>query len=337
MRNIPMHAMKATRMMVLAALIGQLYAPVWGYEIPDGPTEDQSFEAHFLNAKQKVTEGAAALAPNGQKNETPVISDGQAGIEAMDGKRVGLAARFITIQPGTFQMGSPSNESGRYDNEIQHSVTLTRGFELQATAVTQMQYFLVMGRNPSYFHARENCDQSNAPGANNFRVINGAEICVDHPVEQVSWEDAQEFIRRLNELQNQYTYRLPTEAEREYATRAGTLSSYSFGSSESDLGDNAWYYGNSNNRTHAVATKRANPWGLYDMHGNVWEWVQDWYGDYPNQSVTDPKGPNTGSYRVIRGGSWGNSAGGLRSAFRYYGGPGGRSGYVGFRLARSRR
>ncbi len=340
------------RVMILTMTLSLVCSSSRAYEIPDGPTEDQSFEAHFLKAKQKTAETVQKVEERRADEAGPaaqVVAETLNAIDALNGQRVGMAARFIAIQPGTFQMGSPGDEASRDNDETQHSVTLTQGFEMQATPVTQMQYFLVTGRNPSNFRNRENCDP------NNFRVVNGLGFCAEHPVEMVSWEDAQDFIRRLNEMQNQYTYRLPTEAEWEYAARAGTQPGfpYSFGHNDTGELDNyAWYSNNSGNRTHAVAMKRQNPWGLYDMHGNVWEWVQDWFGAYPNTgsggflgiggnrgngAVTDPKGPNTGSSRVIRGGSWYRNAGRLRSASRLYSGPGYRGSYVGFRLARSRR
>ncbi len=120
-----------------------------------------------------------------------------------------------------------------------------------------------------------------------------------HPVTCVSWNDAQAFIQWVNQTERG-TYRLPTEAEWEYAARAGSTSRFCFGDSDSGLGDYAWYGGNSGNRTHPVATKQSNAWGLYDMHGNVWEWCHDWFGDYPSGAVTDPTGPSSGSSRVPR-------------------------------------
>ncbi len=214
-------------------------------------------------------------------------------------------------------MGSPDS------NEKLHRVCISQGFEMQTTAVTQLQYYLITGSNPSQFKDCEKYGPAREP------------ICPNHPVEQVSWDDAQAFIQRLNELQDKCVYRLPTEAEWEYAARGGTSTSYSFGSSTSSLIAHAWYNKNSNGRSQAVASKKPNSFGLYDMHGNVWEWVQDWYGEYPKQSVTDPKGPNSGSYRVVRGGFWGDNARDLCSACRGYNGPGNRLSGVGFRLMRS--
>ena len=160
-------------------------------------------------------------------------------------------------------------------------------------------------------------------------------------VSHVSWNDAQAFISWLNKKESGGTYRLPTEAEWEYAARAGTTTRYSFGNSAGSLGNYAWYDKNAYDAgakyAHAVGQKSANAWGLYDMHGNVWEWVQDWYGEnyYSNSPATDPKGPSSGSYRVVRGGSWLLGARYCRSALRDGYDPGYRGGSLGFRLARS--
>ena len=224
-----------------------------------------------------------------------------------------IGMTFLYIKPGTFMMGSPSDEPGRNSDETQHKATLTRGYYMQTTEVTQKQWQAVMGNNPSYF---KNCGE-------------------DCPVEQVSWNDAQEFIRRLNQKESVSGYRLPTEAEWEYAERAGTNTVYSFGDSDSQLSNYAWYAGNSGEKTHPVAQKNSNSWGLYDMHGNVWEWCQDWYGIYPTGSVTDPKGPSSGSYRVHRGGSWRSRARGCRSANCYNSTPDSRDDNLGFRLSRT--
>ena len=210
-----------------------------------------------------------------------------------------LKMKFVYIWPGRFMMGS-------------RGVTLSKGFFMQTTQVTQGQWKALMGKNPSSF---KKCGD-------------------DCPVEGVSWNDAQDFIKKLNKHEGVNNYRLPTEAEWEYAARAGSNTDYCFGDDEAELTKYAWYVKNSGRRTHPVALKKPNDWGLYDMHGNVWEWVQDWYGDYPSGSVTDPVGPENGSDRVIRGGSWYDCARRCRSAFRYYYAPVNRY-YdgVGFRLS----
>ncbi len=214
-----------------------------------------------------------------------------------------LEMRFIYIIPGEFMMGSPENEPGRFDNETRHRVILTEGFFMQTTPLTQGQWKAVMGNNPSHF---ENCGD-------------------DCPVENVSWDDAQKFIDKLNQ-RGEGTYRLPTEAEWEYAARAGSDAAYCFGDNESEISQYAWYDANSESSTHPVGKLEPNNWGLYDMHGNVWEWCHDRYGDHPSGSVTDPMEPDRGSYRVCRGGSWHGYALYCRSArriryspdYRYY-------------------
>ena len=221
----------------------------------------------------------------------------------------GATMEMIYVEPGTFTMGSPGSEDGRFDNETQHSVTLTKGFWLGKYEVTQAQWKSVMGDNPSCFKGD------------------------DLPVENVSWDECQEFCRKVNEaakLQFGGEARLPTEAEWEYACRAGSTGAYS---GTGNLDSMGWYYGNSGNETHPVGQKRANDWGFYDMHGNVWEWCSDWYGEYPGGSETDPKGPASGGNRVLRGGSWNGNARSCRSAYRDWYIPGYRNWSRGFRLA----
>jgi formylglycine-generating enzyme required for sulfatase activity len=211
-------------------------------------------------------------------------------------------------------MGSADNDSEAEDHEKpQHKVSISKPFYLGKFAVTQSQWEAVMGSNPSEFKGRSN------------------------PVENVSWADAQEFIKHLSAKEGHSRYRLPTEAEWEYAARAGTTGTYSFGDDADSLGRYAWYDGNSGDKTHPVGQKQSNPWGLYDMHGNVWEWVQDWFDKeyYSRSPGTDPKGPSSGSSRVLRGGSWFINAWSCRSALRGYYTPGGRNGSFGFRLALS--
>jgi formylglycine-generating enzyme required for sulfatase activity len=223
-----------------------------------------------------------------------------------------LGALFVLIPAGTVTIGSPEDEPGRFDNETGHPVTISRAFYLQATEVTQGQWKRVMGSNPSHFRTcGDNC-----------------------PVEQVSWTDVGEFIRRLNRMEGTDKYGLPTEAQWEYAARAGTAKRFHAGDGDEDLSRAGWWSENSGFETHPVGRKEPNAWGLYDMHGNVWEWVRDWYGPYPSSRVTDPEGPASGDYRVMRGGSWSSSAGFCRSAFRVSGDPAGRVSALGFRLLR---
>ncbi len=224
----------------------------------------------------------------------------------------GVSMRFIEIEPGRFVMGSPASERGRHDDEIQRGITISNPFWIGQTEVTQAQWRAVMGSNPSDFEGHLN-----------------------HPVENVSWNDAQEFCRRLSQKTG-VTFRLPTEAEWEYACRAGTTTAYSFGDNPSRLDEYGWFANNSGGGTHSVATKKPNNWGLYDMHGNVWEWVEDWYGDYPGKSLVDPGGPVDGAYRVLRGGGWYYRFNGARSAYRGFVEPSLRDLNLGFRVAKTR-
>ena len=223
-----------------------------------------------------------------------------------DGERLFEDFSFVRIPAGTFVMGSPATERGRSYDEDQHEVAISRPFEMMTTPVTQALWMAVMGDNPSYFKG------------------------VDLPVEMVSWEDCQGFIARLNSLLYDDQYRLPTEAEWEYACRAGTV-----GPTYGPIDEIAWYEENSGNGTLSVGRKTPNAWGLYDMLGNVWEWCSDWYSGYHAGSVTDPSGPLTGSYRVSRGGSWKSSPGTIRVANRYQCYPDDRYNRIGFRIARS--
>jgi len=223
-----------------------------------------------------------------------------------------IGMHFVLIPAGTFLMGQGQGEAGDEDELPQHQVTLTQPFYLQTTPVTQGQWVEVMGENPAFFHE-------------------GGENC---PVENVSWEEAQEFISRLNHLEKTDDYRLPTEGEWEYACRAGSRGPYCFGNDEDDLQKFAWYEANSGESTHPVDRLRPNAWGLYDMHGNVFEWCQDWFGPYPSGPVTDPTGPAEGELRVLRGGSWHSPAEELRCAYRHRLTPGYRYQHEGFRVAR---
>ena len=224
------------------------------------------------------------------------------------------------IPPGRFVMGSPEDEVGRWEDEgPQHEVKISRGFWLGSTAVTQEQWKAVTGSEPSSFK-----------GGN-------------RPVEQVSWEDCVEFDRMLEVRLPGLGARLPTEAEWEYACRAGTASAFNDGSActvaddrvDPALEELGWYDKNSGEETHSVGKKAANAWGLYDMHGNVWEWCGDWWqGSYLTAEMqTDPQGPTGGGGRVNRGGGWDDWAGFCRSACRFGFVPGNRNGNLGFRLA----
>ena len=217
----------------------------------------------------------------------------------------GIKLEMVLIPAGEFLMGSPdSDKDADADEKPQHRVRITKPFYLGKYLVTQEQWEAVMGSNPSYFKGPKN------------------------PVEQVSWEDCQKFLGKLNakSAAGGGKFQLPSEAQWEYACRAGSTTRYCFGDDASKLGDYAWYHANSGDTTHPVGGKKPNAWGLYDMHGNVWEWCQDWYGEgyYAKSPADDPSGPTAGSIRVIRGGGWGLPAGVCRSASRGWFLPGGR-------------
>ncbi|MDD3579448.1 MAG: formylglycine-generating enzyme family protein [Desulfobacca sp.] len=240
-----------------------------------------------------------------------------AGLETLTNS---LNMTFVRIPAGSFLMGSPETETGRSSDETQHEVTISQDLYFQVTPVTQGQWQALMGHIPSRM------------------LKTGADL----PVEGVNWNDCQEFIRKLLALQ-EGIYRLPTEAEWEYACRAGSPTALANGDlitlfCELDpaLDEIGWYCGNSNRSLQPVAQKRPNAWGLYDMHGNVAEWCQDWYSSYPETAQTDPAGPLSGPGRVVRGGSWFSSAKKCRCAARFYAPPHSRNRFPisGFRLVR---
>ena len=226
-----------------------------------------------------------------------------------------LGQEFKLIPAGTFTMG------GSGSDETQHQVTLTKVFYIQTTEVTQGQWKEIMDSNHSKFKYGDDWPWDN------YTYYSGDKLT------WVSWPEVQDFIKKLNEREKTQKYRLPTEAEWEYACRAGTTGWFAF----RPYAPSIWYDANSDKRTHRVAKKPANAWGLYDMHGNVREWVQDWYGPYPSVPVTDPKGPTKGTKRVFRGGAFKDGHGNCRSAYRGKDGPDDQ-GYweawpVGFRVA----
>jgi formylglycine-generating enzyme required for sulfatase activity len=223
-----------------------------------------------------------------------------------------IGMKFVLIPAGTFMMGGDkSNEKTLIGELPRHQVTISKPFYLGVYSVTQGQWEAVMGDNPSKFKREDN------------------------PVETVSWDDAQEFILRLNEEEGHSRYRLPTEAEWEYAVRAGSTSSYYFGDDKSQLGDHAWYRDNSGETTHPVGEKIPNAWGLYDMIGNVEEWTGDFFGDnyYENSPSEDPTGPLSGEGRVGRGCCWFDYPSSCRSAARRWDETNVRFEIIGFRLA----
>ena len=248
-----------------------------------------------------------------------------------------VTTNMVWIPPGTFVMGSPASEAQRSSDEAQHTVTLTKGFYMGKYAVTQGEYLALMGSNPSY-----------------FTPANGYSQDLSRPVEQVSWDDATSYCAQLTQREQGagrlpvgWVYRLPTESEREYACRAGTTTAFHYGNAlhggmanfysyyeyDASIGD--IYVPNPTtylDRTTTVGSYQPNAWGLYDMHGNVWEWCRDWYGTYPTGSVVDPPGAPPGSYRVFRGGSWFYIGRFCRSASRDNIHPSYRSRNFGFRV-----
>jgi formylglycine-generating enzyme required for sulfatase activity len=236
-----------------------------------------------------------------------------AGENAPTAQRVGdtiinkIGMKFAYIPAGEFMMGSPAGEKERIPDETQHRVKISKSFMLGVHEVTLAQWKTVMGDNPTQFEDP------------------------DLPVERVTWDDAVKFCQKLSEKEGK-RYRLPTEAEWEYACRAGTKTMYYAGDEEKDLAEAGWYLGNAEMRTHPVGQKKPNAWGLYDMHGNVLEWCGDWYGEYAKADAVDPIGPNDGTLRVLRGGSWFPITRLCRAAHRSKHTPDYRYNFIGFRV-----
>ena len=223
----------------------------------------------------------------------------------------GISIDMVRVEAGTFTMGATPEMKDPWDDEKPvHQVTLTNDYYIGKYEVTQALWQAVMGNNPSYFKGD------------------------NLPVEYISWDDCQEFISKLNSITGK-TFRLPTEAEWEYAARGGKKSRGYQYSGSNNLSDVAWYKNNSGSKTHAVGTKQGNELGIYDMSGNVWEWCQDWKGTYSSSSQVNPTGANSGFYRVFRGGSWGSSARSCRSSCRDFDTPVNRNINLGLRLVLS--
>ena len=291
-------------------------------ETADGKTQCQALQQPLaLMPKQSLhirsDREATVLAWMTRPSWAEVLGQDRYGLYA-DLNLNGITQRFRWIPPGVFMMGSPESEPERYDDESQHEVTLRLGYWLADTACTQALWLAVMGENPRRF----NDDLNN-------------------PVDSVRWNDCQQFIQRLNGLIPDLAARLPTEAEWEYACRAGTTTPFSFGDNitTEQVNYNGNYpYNNGKNgeyrqKTVAVKSLSANPWGLYEMHGNVWEWCADWFGDYPTTAVENPTGPTAGATRVVRGGAWLIYGRFVRSAYRSRNAPDFRNFNLGFRLA----
>ena len=259
----------------------------------------------LLDQAEQAKAAAEAAAEAARKRAAAAKAAAEESRREAEAVIVGM--EFVWVPAGEYLMGSESEEADD-DEQPLTRVWISQGFFLGKYEVTQAEWETVMGGNPSVFD----------------------ECGPDCPVEQVSWYDVQEFIGRLNAAVGEERYRLPTVAEWEYAARAGTS-----GDRYGNPAAIAWYDGNSGDRTHPVGEKAPNAWGLHDMLGNVWEWVGDWYGDYPGGSVTDPRGPRSGSKRVIRGGSWVNYARSCRASGHGGNSPGSRGYDLGFRLLRT--
>lgn len=252
-----------------------------------------------------------AKTSNGQKGKT-VSTEFITNSNGYTVKVGDVSFNMVKVEGGTFTMGATSEQGSdaESDEKPTHSVTLS-SFSIGETEVTQALWQAVMGNNPSNFTGDS-----------------------QRPVEQVSWDDCQKFIRKLNSLTSK-NFRLPTEAEWEFAARGGNKSkSYKY-SGSNNFCDVAWYYDNSNSTTHPVKQKQANELGIYDMSGNVEEWCEDWYGSYSGSSQINPKGPSFEYFRVSRSGSWEDVARDCRTSFRYDSGPDFRYFSLGLRLALS--
>ncbi|UCG46138.1 MAG: formylglycine-generating enzyme family protein, partial [Phycisphaerales bacterium] len=222
----------------------------------------------------------------------------------------GVKLELVRIAAGQFFMGSPAGEPGReVDEGAMHRVWISKPFYMGKFEVTQAQYEAVTGERPSHFDGN------------------------DLPVDSVSWDDAVRFCESLSQKEGR-RYRLPTEAEWEYACRGGSSLAFSFGLSYSQLSEHGWHFDISQNKSHVVGQKKSNAFGLHDMHGNVWEWCADWYGKdyYGSSQAVDPEGPASGEHRILRGGSWQCGPALCRSALRGWGPPANRGSHVGFRV-----
>jgi formylglycine-generating enzyme required for sulfatase activity len=280
---------------------------------PDGTSNSVTWTSSNERVATVNSYGMVTGISNGTATIYARTVDGLTGscVVTVEGDRTytvnGVSFKMVKVDGGTFQMGSTDGDSSE---QPVHSVTLL-SFSIGETEVTQALWYAVMGSNPSSFTGN-----------------------TLYPVEYVSWNDCQEFITKLNQLTGQ-TFRLPTEAEWEFAARGGNSSQGYTYSGSNTIGDVAWYTSNSSSKTHPVATKQANELGLYDMSGNVWEWCQDWYSSsyYSSSPSNNPTGPSSGSSRVLRGGCWGHFATRCRVADRKDLSPTGQSYFIGFRLA----
>lgn len=270
---------------------------------------------NWCEAYAETSSAKIELVKNAQKGQDANSQARQIRFEAFN-KKMGM--KFVKVGQGTFLMGSPIDEQGRSKDELQRQILITIPFFIQTTEVTQKQWETIMGDNPSAF-------------------VKCGESC---PVENVSWNDVQEFILKINSLQDIAVYRLPTETEWEYACRAETNDPFPYGdclsTEQANYNGNYYLIGCSKGLNRMmpvpVSSLKANPWNLYDMNGNIWEWCNDWYGEYSPYEVIDPQGPVIGLYKVCRGGSWKHEERKARSANRNRYAPSFRGNTIGFRL-----
>ncbi len=315
---------------------------LWGFATNDRETVEK-LRAYYpdsiwLTSAEQIVATREKIVAETEKNRKPIFTNS-------------LGMKFVYIQPGTFMMGSPLSERGRQEKERQHQVTLTKGFYMQATEVT-IDHWRRFVDDTGYKSVAEVQGYASIYNGKNWGDKRGYywkkpgfSQNENQPVTCVSWNDVQKYIGWLNSKEGKHRYRLPTEAEWEYAARAGSTSAFANGDitelkcgHDLNLDAMGWYCGNSKNMTHPVAHKKPNAWGLYDMHGNVAEWCQDWFQyEYPFDPVTNPTGQREDKfqYRVTRGGSWSSRALVNRSAFRGASMPVWRYDRLGFRLALS--
>ena len=290
---------------ILCALLTSLSLSSWKAEAQSVITRKQKVENSKPSAKPKTQKAKPAVSSKPKSHTSSVSSS--VNLQSELNK---LANSMVYVSGGTFMMGANSGDSDAEDDEKpRHQVHLS-SFYICKYEVTQALWKAVMGSNPSYSKG------------------------VNLPVENVSWDDCQQFIKKLNSLTGQ-NYRLPTEAEWEFAARGGNSSRGYKYSGGDYIANVAWYDGDSGSKTHSVGTKSSNELGLYDMTGNVWEWCSDRYGSYDSRYQSNPAGPSCGSYRVCRGGSWLNITGDCRASHRRRYTPGFSGFHLGLRLARS--
>jgi formylglycine-generating enzyme required for sulfatase activity len=312
-------------------------------EMHDGRRDDNSgaLKVKITVGLESRGDGPFAVAPFNEKTakQYQAIHAKHLRVPVVQTNSIGM--KMALIPPGEFMMGSPADEKDRLPVEgPQHRVRITRPFYLAIHDVTVRQFGMFVADARYKTEAERDGQGGYGYDGGQWRQKSefnwrntGFTQTGEHPVVNVSWNDAAAFCKWLSQKEGK-TFCLPTEAQWEYACRAGTTTKYSFGDDESELKEYAWYASNGGGRTHAVGARKSNAWGLYDMHGNVWQWCDDWFGSYVASAVVDPTGPASGSDRVARGGCWRYVAGGCRSAGRAYSAPGDRFSDLGFRVSR---